>query len=156
MLCFRICSFPKVKFYSKEISNISQFFWGDKVKPVSKEKTKILELCVYRKVKWFFYKSSQNVLMRLLAQVYCDLCQRMARNGDLAEVGPLAGCPWTNCLCFARDIGERSPQKPPCLPARKQKKSARPNRSQTWTVEKSPARLGVSENGQRPSCYGKI
>ena len=64
-----------------------------KSKSKTKEISKILRLCFYRKVKWFFYKSSQKVLARLLAQPHYDLCQRTAGKADLAEVGPLAGCP---------------------------------------------------------------
>ena len=64
-----------------------------KSKSKTKEKSKILRLCFYRKVKRFFYNSSQKVLRRLLAQVHYDLCQQTLRKADLAEVGPLVACP---------------------------------------------------------------
>ena len=89
-----------------------------KSKSKTKEKSKILRLCFYRKVKRFFYNSSQKVLRRLLAQVHYDLCQRMARKADLAEVGPLAGCPKRKSLCVARNIGQPERRKPSVVRAR--------------------------------------
>ena len=82
---------------------------------------KILWLCVYRKVKWFFYKNQGNIekdLELLLAQVQIDLCQTLARKRYLCDVAPLAGCPKRKSLCVARNIGQPERRKPSVVRAR--------------------------------------
>ena len=60
---------------------------------------------------------SKKDFWRLLAQVRYDLCQRTVRKGDLAEVGPLAGCPKRKSLCAARYIGQPERRKPAVVQA---------------------------------------
>ena len=73
--------------------SILQSMGKHKSKSETEELSKILRLCFFRKVKSFFYNSSQKDSWRLLAQVHYDLCQQTPRKGVLSEVAPLAGCP---------------------------------------------------------------
>ena len=98
-----------------------------KSKSKTKEKSKILRLCFYRKVKRFFYNSSQKVLKRLLAQVHYDLCQRLARKADLAEVGPPGRMPLNQSFMLCAKHSRKSAPKAAVSSSAKAKKfQARP------------------------------
>ena len=128
-------SSQKAKKYRLFFSSMEKCF----VKSKTKEKSNFLSVIRFWEKQIFFGRNIEESLVMLfsktqakyqeiskkdfdplLGQVDYDLWQPLAGKGVLCDLALLAGCPWRNSLCFARDRAESLPQKATCRGREKQ------------------------------------